>query len=184
MEQCGGKLILGQARPLMFQCLDGLNHAHRRGLVHGDLKPQNILLHCEKRKRIGRIADFGLARILDLAGWSGMTTTGRSSMDLRFTPRECITGLRGGAPHSDQWSMAAVFYYMLTGQPPHKFSARDPIAVILHSKTVPIRDWDSKVPRPVAQVIDRALSSDPERRFRDTAQMKAHLKRAFTQVRS
>ncbi len=74
-------------------------------------------------------------------------------------------------------------YYMLTGQFPRDLKGRDAIVEILHSETVPIRDRESKVPKPVAKVIDRALSSDPEKRFRDAAQMKVFLKRAFAQVR-
>ncbi len=183
IEERGGKLILGQARPLMFQCLDGLDHAHRQGLVHGDLKPQSILLHRENRKRIGRIADFGLARILEDSGSSGMTTTGKSWKNFHFLPRERLVSPRESDLRSDQWSMAAVFYHMLTGRFPRDLAGGDPIAEILHSETVPIRDRNSTVPQPVARVIDRALSSDPEKRFRDAAEMKSHLKRAFARVR-
>jgi serine/threonine protein kinase len=183
IKDSGGRLILGQARPLMFQCLDGLAHAHRQGLAHGDLKPQCILLTRADRKRIGRIADFGLARILEKAGSSGMTATGEFSRKLHFLPRERLTGLSEVDFRSDQWSLAAVFYFMLTGQYPRDFDGRDPIAVILHSETVPVCERAADVPRPVAAVIDRALASDPEKRFRDAAQMRAALKRAFAQVR-
>jgi serine/threonine protein kinase len=183
MAERGGKLILGQARPLMFQCLDGLEHAHRQGLVHGDLKPQNILLHRDRHKRIARIADFGLARILRNAGWSGMTATGEVSRNLHYLPRERLVGLREGDARSDQWSLAAAFYHMLTGQYPRDLAGRDPIAVILHSETIPIGERNTKIPKPVAGVIDRALASEADKRFRDTAQMKTHLKHAFAQVR-
>jgi serine/threonine-protein kinase len=124
-----------------------------------------------------------LARILEKAGSSGMTATGEFSRKLHFLPRERLTGLRGVDFGSDQWSLAAVFYYMLTGGYPRDFDGRDPIAVILHSETVPVRDRESSVPKPVADVIDRALASDPEKRFRDAAQMRSSLKRAFGQVR-
>jgi serine/threonine protein kinase len=167
----------------MLQCLEGLDHAHRQNLVHGDLKPQNILLHVKDRKRVARITDFGLAMQLETTGWSGMTTTGKSWADYHFTPRERVLGLHKGDARSDQWSLAAVFYHMLSGTFPRDFDGRDPIAAILHSETVPLRERNPKIPQPVASVIDRALSSSPEKRFRDVAQLKAHMKRAFDQVR-
>jgi serine/threonine protein kinase len=183
LAEQGGKLILGQARPLMFQCLDGLDDAHRQGLVHGDLKPQNILLHRQDNKRVARIADFGLARILEQAGCSGLTTTGQVPINYHFLPRERVVDFRQGHPLSDVWSLAAVFYHVLTGQFPRDFARRDPIAVILHSEAVPIRERNPQVPKPVAQVIDRALAAHLDKRFRDAAEMKAQLQRAFGQVR-
>jgi serine/threonine protein kinase len=147
------------------------------------LKPSNILLHHQAREKIWRITDFGLARILRNAGCSGMTAIGEFSMMLQFLPRERVVDPREGDVRSDQWSLAAVFYYLLTGHYPRDLKGRDPIAVILQSETIPIRDRDAKIPKSVAAVIDRALSSDPEQRFADLDQMKAHLKRAFAKVR-
>jgi len=183
LRECGGKVSLGQARPLMYQCLEGLDHAHRQGLLHGDLKPENILLHRENHQRVARLADSGLARILGNAGFSGMTATGEFSMVLHFLPRERVLDLRQGDFRSDQWSLAAVFYYMLTGRFPREFRGRDPITVILQSETIPLAERDAKMPQPIAAVIDQALSSDPEKRFRDVAQMRTMLKRAFTRLR-
>lgn len=179
----GGKLTLGQARPLMYQCLDGLEDAHRQGLVHGDLKPQNVLLHREGGKRIARIADFGLARILEQAGCSGMTATGDVPINYHFLPRERVVDFRELHPASDLWSMAAVFYSMLTGRFPREFTDRNPLAAVLDSESVPIRERCSQVPKALARVIDKALVSDPEQRFQNAAELKARLQHAFRQVR-
>lgn len=183
ISEQGGKLTLGQARSVMYQCLDALDCAHRQGLVHGDLKPQNILLHRQGGKRIARIADFGLARILEQAGCSGMTATGHVPVNFHFLPRERLVGFREGQPQSDLWSLAAAFYHMLTGRLPRDFTGRDPLAVILHGETIPIRDQNPQVPKAVATVIDRALASEPGNRFRDAAEMKARLHRACAQIR-
>ncbi len=183
LAEQGSKLTLGQARPLMFQCLDGLSDAHRRGLVHGDLKPQNVLLHRQGGKRTARIADFGLARIMEQAGCSGMTATGHVPVNYHFLPRERVVDFREARPVSDLWSVAAVFYHVLTGQFPRDLTGRDALAAVLHSESVPIRERNPQVPKPVAQVIDKALASDPGKRFQSAAEIKAHLERAFRQVR-
>jgi len=183
LAEQSSKLTLGQARPLMFQCLDGLSDAHRRGLVHGDLKPQNVLLHRQGGKRTARIADFGLARIMEQAGCSGMTATGHVPVNYHFLPRERVVDFREARPVSDLWSVAAVFYHVLTGQFPRDLTGRDALAAVLHSESVPIRERNPQVPKPVAQVIDKALASDPGKRFQSAAEIKVHLERAFRQVR-
>ena len=181
LKEQGGKLILAHARPLMFQCLDALDYAHRQQLLHGDLKPRNVLLQIEDGKRVARIGDFGLARTLEQAGCSGMTTT---AMDHPFLPRERVLESGSAQPHSDLWSLAAVFYHLLTGQYPRDTTGSEPLSGILDSETVPIRERNSQVPKPVAQVIDRALASNPKKRFPDAVRMKAHLRRAFERVRA
>jgi serine/threonine protein kinase len=181
--QRDGKLILGQVRPLLLQSLDALNYAHQQGILHGDLKPQNMLLHHQEKKLIVRLNDFGLARALEKTGGSGMTVSSRLDIHYRFLPRERVTGFRDFVPASDLWSLAAVFYYALTGQAPTQFSGRDPIAAILQAQPVPIRERDRNVPLPVAQVFDRALHVDVTKRHRTAAEMKSQFLWAFDQVR-
>src|SRR5262249_16839370 len=76
MEQCGGKLTLSQACPIILQALDGLVKIHEQGYVHRDLKPGNILLAGKTGGVIAKVADFGLAKPFDDAGFSGLTITG------------------------------------------------------------------------------------------------------------
>jgi eukaryotic-like serine/threonine-protein kinase len=183
VQRQGGKLILGQARPLMLQCLDALEYAHQQKLVHGDLKPQNVLLHRGSGKLAARIADFGLARVLEKIGCTGLTATNQAALNYQLMPRERLLGFQERRPETDLWGLAATFYYMLSGQFPHDFSGRDPMAVILQAETVPLRDRERTVPAPVAKVVDRALAGDLTKRFGSAQEMKAHLVRAFGQVR-
>ncbi len=131
---------LERAAPLMIQCLRALEHAHAARFVHRDLKPQNILLHEEQGQLIAKISDFGLAKHLEQAGFSGMTATGRRGGTCAYMPREQLTDFKRAEPVSDVWSLAATFYNMLTGSYPRDFGAgRDPIEVILQDEPISIR---------------------------------------------
>ena len=183
LRDLGSPPTLSVARPLMRQCLVALEAAHQAGLVHGDLKPQNILLHRQGGKLTAQIADFGLARALERVGFSGLTTTSQLQQRFHFLARERLRDFRECQPESDQWSLAAVFYQMLSGQLPFDFRGGDPIAVILNQEPVPLRERNPRLPQLVAQVIDRALSTRREQRFRSASEMKAQLQRAFEMLR-
>jgi eukaryotic-like serine/threonine-protein kinase len=171
----GGRMSFTATRDWMLQCLDALDYTHRQQMVHGNIKPANILLHVEQGKRIARLGDCGLARILDQAGCLGMTATGRNSDNYHFLPRERVVDFRDVRPQNDLWSLAAVFYYMLTGQFPRDRIGEEPLSGILDSEPVPIRERHAEIPKTVACMIDRALASSPSRRFQSAAEMKTHL---------
>ena len=168
----GGRMTFDAARDWMLQCLDALDYIHRQQMVHGNIKPENILLHVQPGQQIAKLADCGLARILDQAGCLGMTATARASDDYHFLPRERVIDFRDVRPQSDLWSLAAVFYYMLTGQFPRDRLGQEPLSGILDSDPIPIRKRDPRIPDPVARVMDRALSAHPGKRFQHAALMK------------
>jgi len=176
MARNGGKLTLSQASPIMMQALDGLAHAHRNGFVHRDLKPQNILLDRSADGWTAKIADFGLAKSFQQAGFSGMTMTGHYCGTPYFMPREQVIHFKHVKPTSDIWSMGATLYNMLTSQTPHDFPrGRDPIEIILRGGIIPIRRRDRGIPKKVAEVIDRALLNSPSDRYQDAAEMREAL---------
>ncbi len=171
----GGPLAFGAVREWMLPCLDALDYTHRQQMVHGNIKPENVLLHIEQGKQIAKLADCGLARILDQAGCLGMTATARDSDNFHFLPRERVIDFRDVRPQSDLWSLAAVFYYLLTGQFPRDRIGDEPLSGILDSEPIPIRRRDARVPESVARAFDRALNANPKKRFPSAASMKAHL---------
>jgi serine/threonine protein kinase len=142
----GGRMAFDAARDWMLQCLDALDYIHRQQMVHGNIKPENILLHVQPGQRIAKLADCGLARILDQAGCLGMTATARSSDDCHFLSRERVIDFRDVRPHSDLWSLAAVFYHVLTGQFPRDRIGQEPLSGILDSDPIPIRERDPRIP--------------------------------------
>jgi len=172
MASNGGKLPLSQAGSITMQALDDLAHAHRNGFVHRDLKPHNILLDRWGEGWTAKIADLGLAKNFQRAGFSGMTMTGHYCGTPYFMPREQVIDFKHVKPTSDVWSMGATLYNMLTGQTPRDFPrGRDPIEIILRGGIVPIRRRDRSIPKKVAEVVDRALLNSPKDRYQDAAEM-------------
>ena len=177
VEANGGKLSPAIAVPIMMQALEGLAFAHGKGIVHRDLKPPNILLSGTPAKPVAKIADLGLAKNFDKAGFSGMTVTGAFAGTPFFMPKEQLTNFKYVKPVTDVWSIGATFYHMLTGQTPYDFPRGcDPMEVILRGEVVPIRKRDSSIPANLAAVLDKATRANPKDRYQDAAEMLAALK--------
>ena len=179
MERRGGRLSLTEAGPIILQALEGLSFAHARGLVHRDLKPQNILLTAPS-SGMAKLSDFGLAKGFEKAGLSGMTATGSVSGTLAFMPREQLINFKYAKPVSDVWSMGATLYYLLTTHTPRDFlRGRDPLGVILHQDAVPVQNRDSSISKRVAEVIDRAVKDNVKERFQTAAEFREALARVL-----
>ena len=171
-----GKLSVEKAVSIMVQALEGLAYAHARGYVHRDLKPQNILLTRVDGRARALIADFGLAKCLDLAGLSGFTATGQFGGTLPFMPREQLTNYKYVATTSDVWSMGATLYYMLTRAYPREGKPdEDPLSVILNGRLVPISDRGDAIPSALSNAVMKALATEPADRFPDAKSFRSAL---------
>ena len=181
LQRRSGRISLRAAVGVLRQCLAGLAHAHQRGIVHRDLKPSNILLQRRGEKSIPQLCDFGLAKSFQQAGFSGLTATGQFAGTARYMPREQMTDFRYLRPASDVWSMAAVFYHMVTGQTPRTFVAgEDPVQAVLNRPAAPICDHHSEIPVPLAAVIDRALDDDADQRYADAGAFRRAVEKAIS----
>ena len=190
MEKLGGRLPVNMAVDITLQILDGLIYAHNvevpyvkladgrlgkgKGLVHRDLKPNNIFITNIDGKMIVKIGDYGLAKAFDLAGLSGQTLTDTKMGTPVFMCRQQVLDFKHALPEVDVWASAACLYNMLTGDFPRDFIG-DPWNCILRNNPVPIRQRDSNIPENLAKVIDLALIEKPQIHFQSAADFKAAL---------
>jgi tRNA A-37 threonylcarbamoyl transferase component Bud32 len=155
-----GRLDLRDALEIALETARGLAFAHDHGLVHRDVKPQNVLLNGDGR---AKVTDFGIARSLDVD--HGVTQTGTILGTSNYIAPEQASGQPVDA-HTDVYSLGIVLYEMLTGEVP--FPGESFVAIAMKHIQEPspnVLDVRGDVPLRVAEMIDRALEKDPEHRF-------------------
>lgn len=143
------------------QVLDALRYAHRRGLVHRDIKPQNVLVGPDGDLKV---ADFGIARAIDDLQ---MTQTGMIVGTAHYLSPEQASGLPV-APSADLYAVGVVLFEMLTGRMP--FDGDQPVAIALkHVNEEPpaLSIVNPNVPADLEYVVLKAMSKQPEDRFED-----------------
>jgi eukaryotic-like serine/threonine-protein kinase len=184
MKRRGSRLSLDEAMPLLLQTLTGLAEVHAQGLVHRDLKPQNILLAGREGQWVAKLSDLGLAKSFEQAGFSGMTATGGFAGSFPFMPREQVINFKRVQPTSDVWAMGATCYTLLTGAyPRHQRSGQDPLLAILQEESIPIRKREPHISEGIAEVIDRSLATKEGERYQHAGEMCEALLRAWKDVR-
>ena len=153
-----GRLDVREALEIALDVARGLAFAHQHGLVHRDVKPQNVLLNDDRAK----VTDFGIARSLDV---DGMTQTGTVLGTSNYIAPEQASGQRVDA-HTDVYALGVVLYELLAGEVP--FPGESFVAVAMkhvHEPPPNLLDARRDVPLRVAAAVDRALEKDPEQRF-------------------
>ncbi|MFO0615457.1 MAG: serine/threonine-protein kinase [Polyangiaceae bacterium] len=161
------------AAPIVYGILQGLALAHSRGVIHRDLKPDNLFLVPDGRgSHIVKVLDFGIAKLMDgLGGMGSKTKTGVLLGTPGYMSPEQIKNSKAVDPRSDLWSVGVIFYEMVTGR--EAFPADNEFTRLTAVLTQDIT--------PVAQIIpqlgawtpffQRALSKDPAGRFQSAAEM-------------
>jgi eukaryotic-like serine/threonine-protein kinase len=162
-------LEVAEAFGIARQVASALAFAHQRGLVHRDVKPQNIMVTDAGN---AKVTDFGIARSLSA---SQLTRTGMVIGTAHYFAPEQAQG-KPAAPSSDIYSLGVVLYEMLTAHLP--FEADTPIGVAmqhLHSDPPPPWDYNPALSTRAGAVALRALEKDPERRYRDATEFASAL---------
>jgi eukaryotic-like serine/threonine-protein kinase len=168
-----GALDPALAVDLVLQILKAARFAHRRGVVHRDIKPHNVIVDDEGR---AKVTDFGIAR----AGASDMTETGSIMGTAQYLSPEQAQGHPVDA-RSDLYSIGIVLYELLTGAPP--FDAESPVTIALKQVTedpVPPSQLNPAVPPALDRVVMRALRKQPGERYQDAGAFIAALEAAMS----
>lgn len=171
MVKQSGTLPIGPAARLMADLALALDHSHRHGIVHADLKPANIIVlprevrHLHQGTRC-KVLDFGLA--IDLARppeRASLSGKGNIAGTLSYMAPEQTYPDRLPVPASDLYALGCTFFYTLTGKPPYsydsKVSAKEKIASHRHAPPPDILDYILDAPRELAELLGQLLAKDP-----------------------
>ena len=153
-----GRMDWRESLHFITQIMRGLSHAHSRGIIHRDIKPQNIMV---LRDGSVKVADFGIACLAN----ANQTLTQEALGSVHYISPEQARGDRIDA-RSDIYSAGVVLYEMLTGRLPFEGDSAVSVA-IQHLSSVPLapRDIDPSIPEPLELICMKAMSSDPDKRY-------------------
>jgi eukaryotic-like serine/threonine-protein kinase len=174
----GGRLTEDDVLSVADQLLDVLIAAHAKGVIHRDIKPANVFL-----TRVGqlKVLDFGIARLRELSTASLATKSGSAMGTPAFMSPEQARGLWNEVDgRSDVWSVGATIWHALTGKLVHEGrTSNEELLSAMTKPAPPILSVLPKLSPAVAQVVDRALAFEKEKRWLDAKRMQEGVRRAY-----
>jgi serine/threonine-protein kinase len=174
-----GPLPVDEALRITREVADALGRAHAMGIVHRDVKPENILL----QDNHAMVADFGIARVFDGTTTQSLTMTGMAIGTPVYMSPEQASGESAVDGRSDIYSLACVTFEMLTGEPP--YVGPTPLAITSRKLTEPVpplRMRRASVSARVESTITRALARNPADRFTSALEFSAGLETSAAEV--
>jgi len=158
-----GAMPCDRAIALMCQALEGIDHAHKMGIIHRDVKPANMMM---TEGGTLKVMDFGIARVL---GTARMTKQGNIVGTIEYMSPEQVRGLETDA-RSDIYSLGILLYEMLTGRVPFSSDSEfDLMKMQIDEAPQPPRFFSSNIPPAIEQAIMKSLAKRPEARFQSAA---------------
>jgi serine/threonine-protein kinase len=159
------QLSVEEAVSITRAVAEALDYAHRRDVIHRDIKPDNIMLH----EGTPMVADFGIALVVDRVAGDRITATGLSLGTPSYMSPEQATGDREAKPTTDVYALGSVLYEMLAGDPPFTGSnVQTVIAKVVSEKPVKLRAIRDAVPAHIEAAVGKALAKAPADRFQTT----------------
>ncbi|MEW6035205.1 MAG: serine/threonine-protein kinase [Candidatus Micrarchaeota archaeon] len=163
------------AKPFLTQLCNALEAAHNAAVVHGDLKPGNILVLDDEGRRILKLIDFGLAKFTDAPdGDAERTPPGVIAGTIAYMAPEQLAG-KDFDRKADIHAAGVIMYEMLSGRRPYdagSFSAYAIVEQIRKARPLPLSELGVIIPGGANAVMMRALEKDPEKRFQTAAEMR------------
>jgi serine/threonine-protein kinase len=176
-----GPLPVRRAVRWINHILKALEYAHGKHFIHRDIKPTNVLIEEIDGKEEVRLGDFGLARVYQAAPFSGLAMTAETLNLASFMPPEVLFNFQEVNPLADQFSAAALLYYLLTGDGVQHMpsESQNRYSSLFRRQFQPIRERREDVPAALATAIHKALARTPQQRFPSVAEFRQTLLRAM-----
>ena len=165
LKQRGGALTWKEVVHFATQVLGALDHAHSKGIVHRDVKPQNIMLQADGSIKM---MDFGIARF---SRAQSQTISDKAIGSVHYISPEQAKGDRTDA-RTDIYSVGVMLYEMLSGKLPFDGSGTVSIAIMqISEKPKPLAEVAPNVPEGLRQIAEKAMEKDPDARYQSAAEM-------------
>ncbi len=180
-----GPLSVDHAVEVIFQTLESLGEAHDKGILHRDIKPDNLFLQARTKGERIKVLDFGIAKLVgEGSEGTAITKTGMICGTPQYLSPEQVLG-NPAVPASDLYSLGVVFYEMVAGMPP--FFSPTPMKLLLkHLNEVPppisVKNPEVAVPPSINRFVERVLSKQPEDRYASVEEFRTGLEEAVAQI--
>jgi serine/threonine-protein kinase len=163
----GGRLSIEESRAVIVHTCRALARAHARGVVHRDIKPDNLFVTKVQGRPLVKVLDFGVAELVRSVDRDGPLVG-----TLEYLAPEVVLGERAPSARSDIYSLGVVAYRCLAGAPPFKADDMGQL-VLAYAKTTPrpLREIDQRIPADIDRWLSRAIARDPDARFESAREM-------------
>jgi len=177
-----GALPASGFKELAVQILDALQYAHGKGVIHRDIKGENIVITEYDHQRVAQILDFGLAKAVQEEGSGSsaeLTKAGRVlGTPAYMSPEQAMGEVDKIGPRSDIYSAGVVFYHMLTGKLP--FESNTPWGYMhkhINEPPLSIKDVNPKIPDDISRIVLRCMAKDRDKRYQSALAVKRDLEK-------
>jgi serine/threonine-protein kinase len=179
-------LTLRDAVGLLLPAMRGVAAAHAQGVIHRDLKPQNIFLCVDADGRVvtTKVLDFGISSMMDWARGQSVATMPMQLGTPSYMAPEHIHGAHGTDPRTDVYGFGLLLYEILAGSPafPGSSNVNDVLERVLSTTPVPLRELRADLPMGIYVIVEKAMSKRPDLRFESLTQMMAVIEEEVNQL--
>lgn len=162
----GPRLTPPEVVDILLEVLEGLQAAHANGVVHRDLKPANVFLARQRGRDQVKLLDFGISKMRVDDSQSGLTRTNTAMGTPAYMAPEQMQNARGVDARADLYSVAAMAYELLCGEPPFAGAGYEEVVLKMFTQTAPpLNQRDADLPVALCLAVDRGLSKDPAARW-------------------